>query len=130
MSHCNAPSSTLSNLACSFLLLTGKVYAALLLPPLYHLFPMEMRHPVLNQVEDQNTPPRDQSMLQTQGQEKLVGPRQEKSGPQSGLQHGATGENSIMNGASSYFSYIIQCVMRSQTKFLMAKHLKEIHQIC
>ena len=43
MSHCNAPSPTLSNLACSVLLPTGKICGLLTLP-LYHLFAMQMRH--------------------------------------------------------------------------------------
>ena len=64
LSHCNALSSTLSDLACSFLLPTGKVCSPFLTPPLYNLFPVQMRHPAGNQLEDQNASPhRDQSTL-------------------------------------------------------------------
>ena len=75
-----APSSTLSKLACSFLLPTGRVYGLLLILPLYHLFPRQMTHLAQNQLEDQNEPPRYQSMLspntaQGAGAGEIRGPR-------------------------------------------------------
>ena len=99
LSHCNASSPTLSNLASSFLFPTRKGMLRLLTQPLYHLFPMQMRHPVRNQSENQNISQyRDRSMFSSYaqgrgpGQGKLVDLGQEKSGPHSGLQQGALRE--------------------------------------
>ena len=101
MSHCNAPSPTLTSLGCSLpTRLLRKACPPLLTLPLHNLFPLQIRYPAWDQCKNQMCP------MQRSNNTQPLSLAQEswnrKLGPQEGLWHGNIREDPSASRASPY----------------------------